>query len=94
MLADTNLAETEKAASVLLLNGAVMWQARLSGELGPETAQAAMLITPLVDAERFPALRRALDAGIFEDESIESDLAFGLERVLDGIGTLVASRAA
>jgi AcrR family transcriptional regulator len=94
VLADTNLTEPEKAASVLLLNGAVMWQARLSGELGPETAQAAMLITPLVDAERFPALRRALDAGIFEDESIESDLAFGLERVLDGIGSLVASRAA
>jgi AcrR family transcriptional regulator len=93
-LADTNLGEGEKAAVVLLLNGSVMWQARLSAELGPETTQAALLVTPLVDAERFPALRRALDAGIFEDESIDSDLDFGLERVLDGIGCLVANRAA
>jgi AcrR family transcriptional regulator len=93
-LADTNLTEPEKASVVLLLNGAVMWQARLSADIGPETTRAALLITPLVDAERFPALRKALDAGIFEDDSIESDLEFGLDRVLDGIDRLVANRAA
>jgi AcrR family transcriptional regulator len=90
-LADTPLSEPEKAAVMLLLNGQVFWEARLSAELatgGPEGA----FLDAVVDAERFPAVRRALDASIFEDESRDDDFAWGLERVLDGIERLIEQR--
>jgi hypothetical protein len=49
----------------------------------------------LVDAQRFPALRRALDAGIFDASGKDRDahFTFGLERILDGIERLVSDRA-
>jgi Tetracyclin repressor-like, C-terminal domain len=60
-----------------------------------EAATTQSLLPPeLVDAERFPALRRALDAGIFDpsESDRDADFAFGLERILDGIERLVAER--
>jgi AcrR family transcriptional regulator len=104
-LADTALSEDEKAALILLLNGYVFSEARVTAELGgpghqtgvagdPATAHVA-LPSALVDAERFPALRRAVDAGIFDPPGSDrsADFAFGLERILDGIERLVAQRA-
>ena len=44
-------------------------------------------------AEEFPALRRAVDAGVFRAED-DDPMAFGLERVLDGTEAYVAARAA
>ena len=51
-------------------------------------------LTELIDAERFPALRRAVDAGIFAPSADEADkdFTFGLERVLDGVERSVARR--
>ena len=47
----------------------------------------------LIDAERFPALTAAIDAGVFaEPDEPDDEFVFGLERVLDGIGVLVAER--
>jgi hypothetical protein len=103
-LADTGLTEDEKAAVVLLLNGYVFSEARIAAEVGNQThesggASAAteerVLLSTLVDSERFPALRRALDAGIFDPPGPgrDADFAFGLERVLDGVERLVAQRA-
>lgn len=94
---DTRLAEGEKAAIVLMLNGVVFWEARLSAELGapmPETdedplALYASVMEALADAERFPALHRAVAAGIFADQSREDDFQFTLDRVLDGVERLV-----
>jgi AcrR family transcriptional regulator len=91
----TGLSEQEKGAVVLMLNGQVFWEARLTTELaraqGPE-AMTAGFIDRVTDAERFPAVRRALDAGIFEDDSAEQDLAFGVKLALDGVERLVDSR--
>jgi hypothetical protein len=42
----------------------------------------------LVGDERFPALSRAVSAGIFEDDS-RGDFWFTLERVLDGVERIV-----
>lgn len=95
-LADTRLTEDEKASVVLLLNGHVFSQARFVVDLGaPDDVDRYVEgLTELIDAERFPALRRAVDAGIFapsEDEA-DKDFTFGLERVLDGVERLVARR--
>ena len=90
----TGLSEDEKAAAVLLLNGHVFWWARLEGDLsgaGGEDPGSGALLSSLVDAERFPALHRALAAGFLEDET--DDFAWGLERILDGVGQLVARRS-
>jgi AcrR family transcriptional regulator len=90
---DTSLTEAEKAASVLLLNGHVFSQARFVADLGEPDAFPVYIegLKRLLDAERFPALRRAIDAGIFDPEGEEpdDDFRFGLERVLDGIERLI-----
>jgi AcrR family transcriptional regulator len=95
---DTRLEEAEKAAIILMLNGLVFWEARLAGELGtgkPETDDPlAVFITVMsAAAERFPALGRAVEAGIFEDDSRDTDFAFSLEIALDGVERLVTRRA-
>jgi AcrR family transcriptional regulator len=103
-LAGTALSWDDKAAVTLLLNGFVFTEARTAAELAgpardgsPAAATAAMphALSALVDAERFPALRRALDAGIFEpsESDRDADFAFGLERILDGVERLVTQRA-
>jgi hypothetical protein len=53
------------------------------------------MLAALADAERFPALHRALEAGIFDPSKSDRDsyFAFGLERILDGIERLVEQRA-
>jgi AcrR family transcriptional regulator len=103
-LSETALSEHEKAALVLLLNDYVFSHARLDVELGglgqamARANEAATTQGPLppelVAAERFPALHRALDAGIFDpsESDRDADFAFGLERILDGIECLVAER--
>jgi AcrR family transcriptional regulator len=92
----TALSEDEKAMALLLLNGHVFSQARFVADLGAPEAFPAYVdaLKSLLDAERFPALRRALDAGIFDpsDEDADHDFRFGLERVLDGIERLVSQR--
>ena len=81
---------------MLLLNGHVFSQARFVVDLGaPEDVDRYIDgLTELIDAERFPALRRAVDAGIFApgEDDADTDFAFGLERVLDGVERLVARR--
>jgi len=100
-LADTPLEELEKAALVLLLNGYVFSEARLSAEVRqdddavPDAASGpGDLFDAIVDAERFPAVRRALEAGMFASapHDRDADFAFGLERILDGIEQLIARR--
>jgi AcrR family transcriptional regulator len=104
-LAGTALSEDEKAAVILLLNGYAFSEARLAAEVagrpreGGWAADAAVALpaalATLLDPERFPALRRAVDAGIFDPSGSDpdADFAFGLERILDGIDLLVARRA-
>jgi AcrR family transcriptional regulator len=96
----TGLSEAEKGMTVLLLNGLVFNEARFARELtgpGPEGEGPAMdypaVLSAVVDADRFPAVRRALEAGIFDgDDPPDADFEFGLARVLDGIERLIDSR--
>jgi AcrR family transcriptional regulator len=95
-LEDTPLAEGDKAAIMLMLNGLVTWEARLTAELGrhePGTPDPQLVYAQVarshVDDERFPALSRAVATGIFEDES-RGDFAFGLKIALDGVERLIA----
>jgi AcrR family transcriptional regulator len=87
-LEGTGLTEGEKADVVLLLNGYAFWEARLQTEVATGEPPE-----PPEGIEDMPALRRALAAGIFEDESVgDRGVAFGLGRILDGVAVLVAAR--
>jgi AcrR family transcriptional regulator len=87
----TALHDGEKAEIALLLNGYVFWAARLRLQVPQEAIE---VIPPAMDMSAYPALARAVAAGIFEDGSTpEEDFAFGLDRVLDGVEALI-SRAA
>jgi AcrR family transcriptional regulator len=105
-LADAPLSEYQKTAILLLLSGYVSTQARLAGTVqegakrglfAPDEATEAFgeLLRSVVDAERFPALRRAVEGGAFAP--VEGDLYapfdFGLRLMLDGIERLIERQA-
>ena len=47
----------------------------------------------VVDGDRFPALQAVLDAGVFDRaDPADDELAFGLDRILDGVEVLVRRR--
>jgi AcrR family transcriptional regulator len=90
-MAATDLHEEEKAEIALLLNGYVFWSARLRLQVPREAVE---VIPPSIDVGTYPALARAVAAGIFEDGSTpEDDFAFGLDRVLDGVEALIERSA-
>jgi AcrR family transcriptional regulator len=102
---DTGLTEVEKASVVLMLSGyarnQVMTMADVQAHFldAADTPHAAMrsyadTLRQLTDAQRFPALHAVLDAGVFDRaDPPEEEFEFGLERILDGIETLVRARA-
>jgi AcrR family transcriptional regulator len=100
-LRDTGLAEDEKASVLLLLSGYVRNEATLTAELmasGFISDEAMMgysrLLATLTDADRFPALHRLLESGVFDRaDPPEKEFGFGLQRILDGIDALISSRA-
>jgi AcrR family transcriptional regulator len=104
-LRDTGLREDEKLSVILLLTGYVRNQASLQADIA--AAQAAgtaapdpemmgsyrRVLTRLTDPERFPALHAVIAAGVFDEEDEpDYEFTFGLERVLDGIETLIENR--
>ncbi|MET0828690.1 MAG: TetR/AcrR family transcriptional regulator [Microbacterium sp.] len=93
-LRDTELTEEERLAVTLLVTGHVRWYgtilaayanvARSTGRTPEQiTAHEAALFDALISAEEFPALRQAVDAGVFL--SAADPFTFGFERVLDGV---------
>jgi hypothetical protein len=51
------------------------------------------LLARLTDRQRFPALHGVLAAGVFDEpDDGDDEFVFGLERVLDGIETLIENR--
>ena len=71
-------------------------QARFVADLGEPQDLTAYIdgLKQLLDEERFPALKRAVEDGIFDPggDEPDDDFRFGLERVLDGIERLVDQR--
>jgi AcrR family transcriptional regulator len=98
-LGGTGLAEPEKLSVLLLLSGFVRNDAGLRVDLAPARVEGIMptwgrQLAALADAERFPALRAAIASDAFaQDDDPDDEFVFGLERVLDGVAVLVASRA-
>lgn len=103
-LGDTGLAESEKLSVMLLLNGFVRNDAMLMSQI-MEQARAAgrtidMVLTEfstvmrlLVQPDRFPMLRRVIDAGVMDQaDGPDDEFIFGLARVLDGVEVLINSR--
>ena len=101
-LAGTGLAEHEKASAVLLLSSYVRGEAAVTADIeahfhtsDPDRAMStyANVLRRLLDPERFPALQALLAAGVFDHaDNPDNEFEFGLERILDGIGTLAATR--
>jgi AcrR family transcriptional regulator len=99
-LAETGLEEGEKLSVILLLSGYVRNEVTLMADVGAaageENVSAAWsrLITRLTDAERFPALHRALESGALDEvDDPDEDFGWRLERLLDGVDVLVRGRA-
>jgi AcrR family transcriptional regulator len=103
-LGDTGLREGEKLSVMLLLTGFVRNQATLDADIsaaqasGATTAQEMMasygrLLAKLTDPQRFPALHAVIAAGVLDEpDDMDAEFIFGLERVLDGIETLIENR--
>jgi AcrR family transcriptional regulator len=104
-LRDTGLREDEKLSAILLLTGFVRNQATLQADVAAAQAAGATppdpemmrsysrLLARLTDPERFPALHAVIAAGVFDEpDDGDDEFVFGLERVLDGIETLIDKR--
>jgi AcrR family transcriptional regulator len=95
-LAKTPLSEQEKLSSVLLISGFVRNALTLSADFGaggagePVMPGYGRLLARIADPQQFPALHRAIESGSLDDEDdIDTEFDFGLERVLDGIAVLI-----
>lgn len=97
-LADTPLTHDERLAVLLIVTGAARWAgivlasyARLERDRGMAESELTQyedaMFRSLITADAYPALREAIDAGAFLDES--DPFAFGLERSLDGVADYI-----
>ncbi|MFC4139999.1 MULTISPECIES: TetR/AcrR family transcriptional regulator [unclassified Microbacterium] len=98
-LGETPLQATERLAVALAVTGQARWygtvlagyteQARTSG-MSPEeiTVREAALFDRVVTAAEFPALRAAIDAGVFLAEG--DPFRFSIERYLEGVEVYIA----
>ena len=91
-LAGTGLTERDKLAAVM----AVLHFVRGAAALNIEAAQVEgpdypVLLRRFVDAERFPALAAALEAGVFDaaDDDHLADFHSGLRQLLDGVAAKI-----
>ncbi len=102
LMSGTALDPREATAVLLLMTGHARWQAIVEHGYTDQARQAgttpneldrqmAALMDRLVTAEQFPHLRRAIDAGVFTAEG--DPLAFGLDRILDGVDLYLRARA-
>ncbi|GAA3291307.1 TetR/AcrR family transcriptional regulator [Streptomyces cinereospinus] len=104
-LGATALAESEKLSVIMLLSGFIRNEATVTAEVrqsflaaAPDerTAMASYgrLMRGLTEPGRFPAMNRVIDAGVLDEPTgSDEEFAFGLDRVLDGVGVLVRTRA-
>lgn len=100
----TALAPYEKLGVINLVGGFVRQEARLTADIdaalraaGADSATAmaayGRLLATLTDADRFPEITSLLrSAALAEPGGADDDFRFGLERVLDGVAVLIASR--
>lgn len=104
-LAGAGLDAGEEMSVILLVSGFVRNEALLMGDLravvesrGASVEEVvegyARTVNRLVDPVRHPALSRLMAAqGMRVPDRPDHEFTFGLERVLDGVGVLIGSRA-
>lgn len=99
-LSGTPLTQTERLAVALSVTGAARWcgivlagysaQSRATGLSDAElTEREAALFDRVIVADEFPALRAAIDAGVFL--ASEDPFRFGIERIFDGVAAYIAT---
>ena len=104
-LARTPLGEQQKLSVILLVSGFVRNEARLTTDMlaaaktagiTPEQAMDSYgsMLSQLIDPKRFPAVTAAITSGALDDEDgLEGEFEFGLNRILDGVAVLLENRA-
>ena len=92
----TPLSEQDKLSCVLLLSGFVRNDATLTADFAagsggePLMPGYGVMLSRIVPPDGFPALHRAIASGSLDDEDdIDAEFSFGLERILDGIDALI-----
>jgi AcrR family transcriptional regulator len=106
-MAGTSLDPQEKMSVILLLSGFVRNWATLTADLttaalatgngDPDpTVGYGRTLAGLIDPLRFPEVHKVIESGVLDDEDgdFDQEFAFGLDRFLDGVESLMASRAA
>jgi AcrR family transcriptional regulator len=100
-MADTGLTEARKGSVILLLAGYVRNIIATEADIGAAVvasgldmsawmASYAGMLRRLADPQRFPALRKFVEAGVFDvADGPDDEFIFGLDRILDGIATLI-----
>jgi AcrR family transcriptional regulator len=103
-MAGTGLTEPDKLGIVMLISGYAWRETTLFHDImtAQQTdskwrsllADYGRTLAKLIDANRFPAVSAAIASGMFDepDDDPDYDFMFGLERILDGIETLVQTR--
>jgi AcrR family transcriptional regulator len=98
-LAGTPLAEQDKLSCILLISGFVRNDATLTADFAaggsdePGRPRYGTVLSQLIDAGDFPALREAIASGALDDEDdVDAEFNFGLARILDGIEALIRAR--
>jgi AcrR family transcriptional regulator len=98
-LRGSGLTEPEKLSVILLISGFVRNDATLAADIAEAAGGAEIMpgwgaqLARLTDAERFPSVHAALRSEAFAwDDEPDAEFVFGLARVLDGVGVLIAQR--
>ena len=93
-LGGTPLAERDKLAAVMAVLHFVRGAAALAIEAGQvDGPDYPALLRRVIDADRFPALSAALEAGVFDDADDDhlAEFRSGLAQLLDGIATRIGA---
>lgn len=102
----TRLEESAKSSAMMLVSGYVRNSVTIDADIeaavaasgkapGEWMASYARILSQLADPQRFPAIAKFAAAGVFEQfDPPEAEFTFGLDRILDGLATLVATCSA
>jgi len=103
-MAGTGLTEARKGSVVMLLAGYVRNIVATEADIGAAVAASGLdmsawmasysgMLRRLADPQRFPALRKFVEAGVFDvADGPDDEFVFGLDRILDGIATLITTQ--
>ena len=100
----TGLTEGEKISVVILITSFVWRESTIFADLTESyrkagspmqdpTAGYGRMLAKLIDSQQFPALTDVINSGVFDQpDDPDTEFAFGLERIQDGVESLIRSR--